>query len=67
VQAAHGTVFDGPNVKAVEGLDIQTTIDINIQDVPDFPLRALQQKSRRRRKQVVVMEVKPDISKPFPI
>jgi cell division protein FtsI (penicillin-binding protein 3) len=31
-------VFDGKNIKAIDGLDIQTTIDINLQDVAETSL-----------------------------
>lgn len=50
-------VYDGSEVKAVEGMDIETTIDINLQDVAESALlRALQQNDANYGC-VVVMEV----------
>ena len=51
-------VHDGSEVKAVEGMDIETTIDINLQDVAETALlRALEQHDADYGC-VVVMEVK---------
>ena len=50
-------LFDGSEVKAVEGMDIETTIDINLQDVAESALlRALKQHDANYGS-VVVMEV----------
>ncbi len=50
-------VYDGSEVKAVEGMDIETTIDINLQDVAETALlRALEQ-HHANYGCVVVMEV----------
>ncbi len=50
-------VYDGSEVKAVEGMDIETTIDINLQDVAESALlRALEQHDANYGC-VVVMEV----------
>ena len=50
-------VFDGSEAKAVEGMDIETTIDINLQDVAESALlRALEQHDANYGC-VVVMEV----------
>jgi len=51
-------VFDGNNVKAVEGLDIQTTLDINLQDVAETALYKAMEKHHADEGTVVVMEVK---------
>jgi len=51
-------VFDGNNVKAVDGLDIQTTIDINLQDVAETSLHRAMQQHDADEGTVVVMEVK---------
>lgn len=51
-------VFDGNNIKAVDGLDIQTTMDINLQDVAETSLYRAMQKHRADEGTVVVMEVK---------
>lgn len=50
-------VFDGNNVKAVDGLDIQTTIDINLQDVAATSLYRAMQAHDADEGTVVVMEV----------
>lgn len=51
-------VFDGNNVKAIDGLDIQTTIDINLQDVAETSLHHAMQAHNADEGTVVVMEVK---------
>jgi cell division protein FtsI (penicillin-binding protein 3) len=51
-------VFDGNNVKAVDGLDIQTTIDINLQDVAETSLYNAMKQHDADAGTVVVMEVK---------
>jgi cell division protein FtsI (penicillin-binding protein 3) len=50
-------VFDGTNVKAVDGLDIQTTIDINLQDVAETSLHRHMLQHDADEGTVVVMEV----------
>jgi cell division protein FtsI (penicillin-binding protein 3) len=51
-------VFDANNVKAIDGLDIQTTLDINLQDVAETALHNAMQKHDADHGLVVVMEVK---------
>jgi cell division protein FtsI (penicillin-binding protein 3) len=51
-------VFDANNIKAVDGLDIQTTIDINLQDVAETSLYRAMQQHNADLGTVVVMEVK---------
>lgn len=51
-------VFDGNNIKAIDGLDIQTTIDINLQDVAETSLYRAMQSHNADAGTVVVMEVK---------
>jgi len=51
-------VFDGNNIKAVDGLDIRTTIDINLQDVAETSLHHAMQSHDADEGTVVVMEVK---------
>jgi cell division protein FtsI (penicillin-binding protein 3) len=51
-------VFDGNNVKAIDGNDIQTTIDINLQDVAETSLRRHMGLHDADAGTVVVMEVK---------
>ncbi|GHN01103.1 penicillin-binding protein [Cytophagales bacterium WSM2-2] len=51
-------IFDGNNVKAVDGLDIQTTIDINLQDVAETSLHRAMEQHDADEGTVVVMEVK---------
>lgn len=51
-------VFDGNNIKAVDGLDIQTSIDINLQDVAETSLHQAMQAHDADEGTVVVMEVK---------
>jgi cell division protein FtsI (penicillin-binding protein 3) len=51
-------VFDANNVKAIDGLDIQTTLDINLQDVAETALYGAMQKHDADHGLVVVMEVK---------
>jgi len=51
-------VFDGNNTKAIDGLDIQTTIDINLQDVAETSLYRAMQQHNADEGTVVVMEVK---------
>jgi cell division protein FtsI (penicillin-binding protein 3) len=50
-------VFDANNVKAVNGLDIQTTLDINLQDVSETALYKAMQDHNADDGLVVVMEV----------
>ena len=51
-------VFDGNNSKAIDGLDIQTTIDINLQDVAETSLYHAMKAHNADEGTVVVMEVK---------
>jgi cell division protein FtsI (penicillin-binding protein 3) len=51
-------VFDANNVKAIDGLDIQTTLDINLQDVAETALYNAMSKHDADHGLVVVMEVK---------
>jgi cell division protein FtsI (penicillin-binding protein 3) len=51
-------VFDANNIKAIDGLDIQTTIDINLQDVAETSLYRAMQQHDADLGTVVVMEVK---------
>ncbi|HYF69816.1 MAG TPA: penicillin-binding protein [Ohtaekwangia sp.] len=51
-------VFDANNVKAVNGLDLQTTLDINLQDVSETALHDAMVKHNADDGLVVVMEVK---------
>jgi cell division protein FtsI (penicillin-binding protein 3) len=51
-------VFDGNNTKAIDGLDIQTTIDINLQDVAETSLYRHMMQHDADEGTVVVMEVK---------
>ncbi|RAV98352.1 cell division protein [Pseudochryseolinea flava] len=50
-------VFDANNVKAVDGLDIQTTLDINLQDVAETALHNAMMKHNADDGLVVVMKV----------
>lgn len=50
-------VFDANNVKAIDGHDIQTTLDINLQDVAETALYNAMQKHDADHGLVVVMEV----------
>ncbi|QCK14553.1 penicillin-binding protein [Mangrovivirga cuniculi] len=50
-------IYDGNEVKAIDGFDIQTTIDINLQDVAESSLRKHLQKHDANYGCVVVMEV----------
>jgi cell division protein FtsI (penicillin-binding protein 3) len=50
-------VFDANNVKAVDGLDIQTTLDINLQDVAETALHKAMMKHNADDGLVVVMQV----------
>ncbi|MFM7488188.1 MAG: penicillin-binding protein, partial [Cytophagales bacterium] len=51
-------VFDGNNIKAVDGLDIHTTIDVNLQDVAETSLYRAMQAHNADEGTVVVMEAK---------
>lgn len=51
-------VFDANNVKAVHGLDLQTTLDINLQDVAETALHKAMLAHDADDGLVVVMEVK---------
>ncbi len=50
-------VFDGNNVKAIDGNDIQTTLDINLQDVAETSLHRHMASHDADEGTVVVMEV----------
>jgi len=51
-------VYDANNVKAINGLDLQTTLDINLQDVTETSLYNAMLKHNADDGIVVVMEVK---------
>ncbi len=51
-------VFDANNIKAVDGMDIQTTLDINLQDVAETALYDAMKGHDADEGTVVVMEVK---------
>ncbi len=51
-------VFDRENIKATNGLDLQTTIDINLQDVAETALHKAMRQHNADDGLVVVMEVK---------
>jgi cell division protein FtsI (penicillin-binding protein 3) len=51
-------IFDANNVKAVDGLDLQTTLDINLQDVSETALEKAMLAHKADDGLVVVMEVK---------
>ncbi|MBL7851306.1 MAG: transpeptidase family protein [Cyclobacteriaceae bacterium] len=51
-------VFDANNIKSVDGLDIQTTLDINLQDVAETALYDAMKGHNADEGTVVVMEVK---------
>jgi cell division protein FtsI (penicillin-binding protein 3) len=50
-------IFDANNVKAVDGLDLQTTLDINLQDVAETALHKAMVQHDADDGMVVVMEV----------
>lgn len=50
-------IFDANNVKAIDGLDLQTTLDINLQDVSETALHKAMQQHNADDGLVVVMEV----------
>ncbi len=50
-------IFDANNVKAVNGLDLQTTLDINLQDVAETALHKAMVRHNADDGMVVVMEV----------
>jgi cell division protein FtsI (penicillin-binding protein 3) len=50
-------IFDANNVKAVDGLDLQTTLDINLQDVTETALEKAMYEHNADDGLVVVMEV----------
>src|SRR5690606_11007087 len=50
-------VFDAKNIKAVNGLDLETTLDINLQDVAETALHRAMEKHNADDGLVVVMEV----------
>ncbi|MEO7988182.1 MAG: penicillin-binding protein [Chryseolinea sp.] len=50
-------IFDANNVKAVDGLDVQTTLDINLQDVAETALYKAMSQHDADDGLVVVMEV----------
>ncbi len=51
-------VFDANNVKAVNGLDLQTTLDINLQDVAETALHKAMMQHKAEDGLIVVMDVK---------
>lgn len=51
-------IFDANNVKAVDGYDLQTTLDINLQDVAETALHKAMMEHNADDGLVVVMEVK---------
>jgi len=51
-------VFDGSEVRAVDGNDIQTTLDVNIQDITESALLKALKKHQGEYGVAVVMEVK---------
>jgi cell division protein FtsI (penicillin-binding protein 3) len=51
-------IFDANNVKAVDGFDLQTTLDINLQDVTETALHKAMMQHNADDGLVVVMEVK---------
>jgi len=51
-------IFDADNIKAVDGLDIQTTLDINLQDVAETSLYRAMKSHNADEGTVIVMEVK---------
>lgn len=51
-------IFDANNVKAVDGYDLQTTLDINLQDVAETALHKAMMQHNADDGLVVVMEVK---------
>lgn len=51
-------IFDANNVKAVDGYDLQTTLDINLQDVAETALYKAMMQHNADDGLVVVMEVK---------
>ena len=51
-------VFDATNVKAIDGLDLQTTLDINLQDVSETALHKAMVQHNADDGLVVVMDVK---------
>jgi cell division protein FtsI (penicillin-binding protein 3) len=51
-------IHDGSEVRPIEGLDIETTIDVNLQDVSESALLRALQEHRADYGCVVVMEVK---------
>lgn len=50
-------IFDANNVKAINGLDLQTTLDINLQDVAETALHKAMVKHNADDGMIVVMEV----------
>ncbi len=51
-------VFDANNIKSVDGLDLETTLDINLQDVAETALYKAMKEHDADAGTVVVMEVK---------
>ena len=51
-------IFDANNVKAVNGLDVETTLDINLQDVAETALYKAMKAHNAADGLIVVMEVK---------
>ena len=50
-------IFDANNIKAIDGLDIQTTLDINLQDVAETALHKAMMQHNADDGLVIVMEV----------
>ncbi len=50
-------IYDGDNIRAVNGLDLQTTLDINLQDVSETALYRAMQRHKADDGTIVVMEV----------
>jgi len=51
-------IFDADNIKAIDGLDIHTTLDINLQDVAETSLYRAMKSHNADEGTVIVMEVK---------
>jgi len=51
-------IFDANNIKAIDGLDIQTTLDINLQDVAETSLYRAMKAHNADEGTVIVMEVR---------
>lgn len=51
-------IFDANNIKAIDGIDIHTTLDINLQDVAETSLYRAMKSHNADEGTVIVMEVK---------